>query len=1203
MKVESSKNKRAKQNAIQNHKEESIREILGFYINQVDLKSFMKKKKIFEKVGDLVDKHQNEFLNPAEFQEIQDIYEDYNIGDLAIVFPNPDYEGYTQKAVTFNEAATIFDEILTVMTEEVTKNQIKKERDSFLLTYLTLDDLIDNQNEGQVKKKKKLKQKKDPEKKKKMNKNQNNYTQEFAQPKDEKPIKIEKSSYEKYLDFMRIYHKQREEELMNENEGFDIKNEKGFLDEIGVGQQDQQNVGQKVIDPIKELMKVDVNDDKQFKRLKKKWSQGGYLVKKMCEDGVDYDWISNNGAPKDMMTLIRFTILEKLSRNGYLHCRQFVSGTGEHIYIVIKSTKEVIQRQAQNMKVTKQIEMGFADLFSLEPVDANFRPLRLKNYIKQIMGPNYGDLKEAMDLIKLNEKFHFTTLKEIDEYCETNYKQEIKQLKDIELRAMVIKKLEQLEEYFKIIAKQLNIDQSHEKVELNSDYSITDEEWQVYYIYLDLLSKLLNLLQLHYEESIKEAHFQFRDNLPFLYRLIFGKALRKANEIWYSTHKSCWSDLLDEKIILRNIWDMLGMEPAAPYTQYFQLQNDFGKQMWRKYEINELKDRSEFNNMEKIKITHAITLKHVNMSKLLQSLIAVGYFPIHDTYALFGEEKKEKFMKKLIEQEFIMEKTFEGSRQCLLELYRDLQSYAESTDFDFQSVKQDLRINFRCPWYIPVHHLRDYFGEKIALYFAFLGFYTQQLWYIGLVGILCQALLSESTGQYKKPIVILFSFTIVIWSSLFIVYWRRKQFLFSVQFGQLNFETGEALRPAFQGDFLRSITDDDLNEQFYPPIKRKITQLFGLAVSFLIILCVIGCVLGIFFFKNYMIETKADPFFSQQLPGLLNSILIAVFNFIYQNLVMIFNSLENHKILSSYENSLVAKVFIFRFVNTFNSFFIISFLSSYFSSLELCKVNDGISDCFQILSLQLSTIFISNFSGLVTAVVVPYVQEKLMKKMKAIDEIPVPHAFNDIDPFIESQFALQPYQTNEEVDGSVKDYMELTIQFCFLVVFGVSYPACFILGFAQNVGKIQVDKINFVSLSRRPFPQGAASIGNWLVILDIITFFGILSNAGLLVYTSNSIEDNKIEFFASILVIFFALNFVIKILVSPESESATLLLQRHQYIIDKKIKGFTSNQKTIFDRSKLNIQIKRVGYHLFNSGVINNEFLKTIKGERGNADD
>ena len=38
------------------------------------------------------------------------------------------------------------------------------------------------------------------------------------------------------------------------------------------------------------------------------------------------------------------------------------------------------------------------------------------------MGPNYGELKEALDSIKSNDKFHFSTLKEIDEYCENNYK-------------------------------------------------------------------------------------------------------------------------------------------------------------------------------------------------------------------------------------------------------------------------------------------------------------------------------------------------------------------------------------------------------------------------------------------------------------------------------------------------------------------------------------------------------------------------------------------------------------------------------------------------------------------------------------------------------------------------------------------------------------------------------------------------------------
>ena len=29
------------------------------------------------------------------------------------------------------------------------------------------------------------------------------------------------------------------------------------------------------------------------------------------------------------------------------------------------------------------------------------------------------------------------------------------------------------------------------------------------------------------------------------------------------------------------------------------------------------------------------------------------------------------------------------------------------------------------PWYIPVKAIREYYGEKIALYFMFLGFYTK----------------------------------------------------------------------------------------------------------------------------------------------------------------------------------------------------------------------------------------------------------------------------------------------------------------------------------------------------------------------------------------------------------------------------------------------------------------------------------------------
>lgn len=77
-------------------------------------------------------------------------YDDFNMGDLVIVFQNPDFqdgEGLLKdRGVTFREAEDVFDKVLTVMTDEgVSKSQLKKERDSFLLAFLILDDFKSDQ--------------------------------------------------------------------------------------------------------------------------------------------------------------------------------------------------------------------------------------------------------------------------------------------------------------------------------------------------------------------------------------------------------------------------------------------------------------------------------------------------------------------------------------------------------------------------------------------------------------------------------------------------------------------------------------------------------------------------------------------------------------------------------------------------------------------------------------------------------------------------------------------------------------------------------------------------------------------------------------------------------------------------------------------------------------------------------------------------
>lgn len=44
--------------------------------------------------------------------------------------------------------------------------------------------------------------------------------------------------------------------------------------------------------------------------------------------------------------------------------------------------------------------------------------------------------------------------------------------------------------------------------------------------------------------------------------------------------------------------------------------------------------------------------------------------------------------------------------------------------------------------------------------------------------------------------------------------------------------------------------------------------------------------------------------------------------------------------------------------------------------------------------------------------------------------------------------------------------------------------------------EIRVDRMKLFYLVRRPIPNGTSGLGSWFLILDIISFLSIFSNAG-----------------------------------------------------------------------------------------------------------
>lgn len=60
------------------------------------------------------------------------------------------------------------------------------------------------------------------------------------------------------------------------------------------------------------------------------------------------------------------------------------------------------------------------------------------------------------------------------------------------------------------------------------------------------------------------------------------------------------------------------------------------------------------------------------------------------------------------------------------------------------------------------------------------------------------------------------------------------------------------------------------------------------------------------------------------------------------------------------------------------------------------------------------------------------------------------HPFALVDEEIEEQSFLDPYIMNDDLDGTVGDYLQLIIKFSFLTLFGIAFPPTFAIAFINN---------------------------------------------------------------------------------------------------------------------------------------------------------
>ncbi|XP_051804577.1 anoctamin-4-like isoform X1 [Acanthochromis polyacanthus] len=464
--------------------------------------------------------------------------------------------------------------------------------------------------------------------------------------------------------------------------------------------------------------------------------------------------------------------------------------------------------------------------------------------------------------------------------------------------------------------------------------------------------------------------------------------------------------------------------------------------------------------------------------------------------------------------------------------------------------------------YQPLDLIRRYFGEKIGLYFAWLGWYTGMLFPAALVGLLvflygvftlehcqvskeiCQATdiimcpicdqycpylrLSDSciyakvTHLFDNGATVFFAVFMAVWATVFLEFWKRRRAVLAYDWDLIDWEEEEdEIRPQFEAKYSKKERMNPISgkpepyQAFTDKYSRLIVSTSGI---FFMILVVIAAVFGIVIYRVITVSTFAafgwalirnnSQVATTGTAVCINFCIIMLLNVLYEKVALLLTNLEQPRTESEWENSFTLKMFLFQFVNLNSSTFYIAFFlgrftgrpGAYLRLINRWKLEEcHPSGCLIDLCMQMGIIMVLKQTwNNFMELGYPLIQNWWTRRRLRRE-----HGQNAKASFPqwERDYHLQPMNAY----GLFDEYLEMILQFGFTTIFVAAFPLAPLLALLNNIIEIRLDAYKFVTQWRRPLPSQAKDIGIWYGILEGIGILSVITNAFVIAVTSDFI--------------------------------------------------------------------------------------------------
>ncbi|XP_030618524.1 anoctamin-5 isoform X4 [Delphinapterus leucas] len=469
----------------------------------------------------------------------------------------------------------------------------------------------------------------------------------------------------------------------------------------------------------------------------------------------------------------------------------------------------------------------------------------------------------------------------------------------------------------------------------------------------------------------------------------------------------------------------------------------------------------------------------------------------------------------------------------------------------------------------PFNLIRDYYGEKIGIYFVFLGFYTEMLFFAAIVGLACfiYGLLSmhdnsssteicdpEIGGQiimcplcdvmcdywrlnstcwaskfshlFDNESTVFFAIFMGIWVTLFLEFWKQRQARLEYEWDLVDFEEEQQqlqLRPEFEAMCThRKVNAVTKEVEPYLPLCSRIPWYFlsGATVTLWMSL-VIACMVAVIVYRLSVFATFASFMESE-------ASLKHVRSFLTPQIT----------------TSLTGSCLNFIVILILNFFY--ERISAWITKMEIPRTHQEYESSltlkmflFQFVNFYSSCFYVAFFKGKFVGYPGKYTYLFNVWRSEECDPggclvelttqltiiMTGKQVFGNIKeaiyPLVLNWWRRRKARTNSEklysrweqdhdleTFGSLGlfyEYLETVIQFGFVTLFVASFPLAPLLALLNNIIEIRVDAWKLTTQYRRPVAAKAHSIGVWQDILYGMAVLSVATNAFIVAFTSDMI--------------------------------------------------------------------------------------------------